>query len=122
MRRFVIILWLLLLSCALSACTGSPEEQEGGYLTKKQVLKQDPNADLLEYDGKVYKTNIDWTEVEKLTKGDKLGEVSGGMATHIPDGAEIFASNERGDVLIVDYMQVEKRYLLQIGERGCNFP
>ncbi|PIC80606.1 hypothetical protein CSV75_02100 [Sporosarcina sp. P18a] len=116
MRRFVFILLLLLLSCALSACTGSPWEQEGGYLTKKQVLKQDSNADLLEYDGKVYKTNIDWTEVEKLTKGDKLGVVSRGMATHIPDGAEIFASNERDDVLIVDYMQVEKRYLLQIGE------
>lgn len=116
MRRFVMILWLLLLSCALSACTGSPGEQEGGYLTKKHVLKQDPNADLLEYDGKVYKTNIDWTEVEKLTKGDKLGEVSGDMATHIPDGAEIFTSNERDDVLIVDYMQVEKSYLLQIGE------
>ena len=116
MRRFSMILLLLILSCGLAACIGSPGKHDGGYLTKKQVLKQDPNADLLEYDGKVYKTNIDWTEIEKLTKGEKLGEVLAGMATHIPDGSEIFASNERDDVLIVEYMKVEKRYLLQIGE------
>ncbi|ARJ37840.1 hypothetical protein SporoP8_02410 [Sporosarcina ureae] len=116
MKRIAVILLMLILSGAFAACASSPGEQEGGYLTKKQVLKQDPTADLLEYDGKVYKTNIDWTEFEKLTKGDKLGEVSEGMAKHVPDGAEIYVTNERDDVLIVDYMQVEKRYLLQIGE------
>lgn len=116
MKRFPMIVLLLILSSVLAACTASPGKQEGGYLTKKQVLKQDPQADLLEYDGQVFKANIDWTEFEKLTKGEKLGEVTGNMATHIPEGAEIFASNERGDVLIVDYMQVEKSYLLQMGE------
>lgn len=116
MRRCTIILLLLISASALIACTASPGKQEGGYLTKKQVLKQDPKADLLEFDGKVYKANIDWTEIEKLTKGDQLAEVTGSMATHTPEGAEIFSANERGDVLIVEYMQVEKRYLLQMGE------
>ena len=116
MKRFSIITVLLFLSFALIGCSASPGKDQAGYLTKKQVLKNDPYADWLEFEGKVYKTNVDWSNEEKMTKGKKLGEVTEGMASHIPSGAEIFESNERGDVLIVDYMKVEKLYLLQIGE------
>ena len=38
------------------------------------------------------------------------------MGSHTPLGAEIFETNERGDILLVEYMKVEKRYLLQMGE------
>ena len=116
MRKITTLLLFLCLSFVLFGCTTSVEQNQGGYLTEKQVVKMDPKADWLKFKGKVYKSNIDWSDMGKFTKGSKLGEVSRGMASHIPIGAEIYESKERSDILIVDYMKVEKHYLLQRGE------
>ncbi|KAB8126010.1 hypothetical protein F9U64_20985 [Gracilibacillus oryzae] len=113
MRRYLIILFL---PAILIGCISSPGQNEGGLLTKEQVLKLSPVADMFEWDGKVYKSGIDWIEEEDLTKEKQLGEIGEGMATKLPVGAKIFAPEERRDILIVEHDGKEKRYLLQTGE------
>ena len=97
-------------------CVGRPGLNEGGVLSKEQVLKQNPDADIFEFDGKVYKTGVDWIEKEELIKDDQIGEISEGMANKLPVGAKIFSTKERRDILLVEYDGNEKRYLLQVGE------
>ena len=116
MRLFLTFLIILLIPSILIGCSGIPGKNEGGTLSKKQVLKLYPDADIFEFDGKVYKTGIDWMEEEDLTKGEQIGEISEGMANKLPNGAKIFAPEERRDILIVEYDGKEKRYLLQLGE------
>ncbi|QKY69383.1 hypothetical protein [Lentibacillus sp. CBA3610] len=116
MRLFSTIPILLLIPSILIGCADIPGQNEGGTLSKKQVLKLDPDADFFEYDNKVYKTGVDWIEDEELTKGEKIGEISEGMANKLPVGASIFVLKERKDILIVEYDGKEKRYLLQAGE------
>ncbi|WP_099158831.1 hypothetical protein [Virgibacillus ndiopensis] len=116
MRFFTTILVLLLISSVLIGCSAIPGKNEGGTLSKKQVLELNPDADLFELDGKVYKTGVDWIEEEELTKGEQIGEISNGMANKLPIGAKVFAPEERRDILIVEYDGKEKRYLLQVGE------
>ena len=59
---------------------------------------------------------MQWIEEEKLTKGDVIGEITEGMSNHLPIGAKIISTLERGDILIVEYDEIENRYLLQVGE------
>ncbi|SDM68126.1 hypothetical protein [Sediminibacillus halophilus] len=116
MRLFSTILILLLIPSILISCSSSPGKNEGGTLSKNQVLKLNPDADLFVLDGKVYSTGIRWVEEEELTKGEQIGKISEGMASKLPIGAKIFAPEERRDILIVEYDGKEKRYLLQVGE------
>ncbi|KHE73243.1 hypothetical protein LD39_00295 [Halobacillus sp. BBL2006] len=97
-------------------CSASPGEGEGGLLSKKQVLKENPNADLFVFEGKVYKNGVDWIEEQDLTKDAQIGEIKKGMATELPIGAKIFQTREKKGILIVQYRNTEKRYLLRMGE------
>ncbi|MGD7044590.1 hypothetical protein [Jeotgalibacillus proteolyticus] len=116
MRFFSIALILLFIPTILIGCGSSPGQGEGGYLSKEQVLKLYPYADIFEYNGQVYKTGVDWIEDENLIKEEQIGEISEGMANKLPVGAKIFAPKERRDILIVEYNGEEKRYLVQLGE------
>ncbi|MFD1927241.1 hypothetical protein ACFSFY_04090 [Sporosarcina siberiensis] len=116
MRVLSVLLTIFLIPLILIGCTVSPGQNTGGFLSKKQVLKLDSNADILEYDGMVYKAGIDWVEQEKLTKGEQVGKVSEGMANNLSIDAKIYVSKERGDILIVKDDGEEKMYLLQVGE------
>ncbi|QHE54232.1 hypothetical protein GS400_07020 [Pontibacillus sp. HMF3514] len=112
-----MILFLFSLTGQLSIKQShSPGEGMGGTLSKEQVLKGNPDADLFEFQGKVYKTGVNWIEERDLTKGEQIGVISGGMATKLPNGAKIFVPKERRDILIVSYKGKEKRYLLMLGE------
>ncbi|MYL47738.1 hypothetical protein GLV94_19040 [Virgibacillus halodenitrificans] len=116
MRLISVTLMLLFIPLILTACTGSPGQNEGGYLSKKQVLKLSPDADIFEYKGKVYKSGVGWIEEKELTKGEQIGKISEEMANKLPTGAKVFAPKERKDILIVEDNGKEKRYLLQVGE------
>lgn len=94
----------------------SPGEGMGGVLSKEQVLKETPDADLFEFEGKVYKAGVDWIDERDLTKGEQIGVISEDMATKLPKGAQIYAPKERRDILIFSYDGKEKRYLLMLGE------
>ena len=116
MRLLSTILIIFLIPFILIGCSGGPGQNEWGVLSKEQVLKLNPDADIFEFDGRVYKTGIDWIEEEELIKDEQIGEISEGMANKLPVGAKIFSSKESRDILIVEYDGKEKRYLLQVGE------
>ena len=86
------------------------------------VLKLDSNADIFQYDGVIYKTNIDWVEELSLTKDVQIGEIKtkndantnfkDEMSNKLPVGAKIFSAKERGDILIVESEGEIKKYLV----------
>ena len=97
-----------------SGCSFQPTYQ--GYLTKDEVLEIDPNADAFEFDGNFFKTGIDWIDEEELTKDEQIAVITKEMATVLPNGALVYSTKERGEILIVEYNGTEKRYLLVAGE------
>ncbi|MGB3102993.1 MAG: hypothetical protein WBB56_13875 [Psychrobacillus psychrotolerans] len=88
----------------------------------EEILKLDSNADIFQYDGVIYKTNIDWVEELSLTKGVQIGEIKtkndantnlkDEMSNKLPVGAKIFSAKERGDILIVESEGEIKKYLV----------
>lgn len=105
-----------LLSITILFCVGCSSEYNGA-LSKEEVLEMNPNADIIVLeDDRVYKHGVDWIEEREFTKGEKIGTVNEGMATKTPVGATIYETNEPGGVLIVEYEETSKRYLLQLGE------
>jgi hypothetical protein len=86
-----------------------------------EVLKLDPYADIFQYDGVIYKTNIDWIEELSLTKDIQIGEIKtkndestdfkDEMANKLPIGTKIFSAKERGDILIVELEGAVLKYL-----------
>ena len=91
----------------------------------EEVLTLDPDADIFQFDGVIYKTNIDWVEEVFLTKNVQIGEIKtrndantdfkDKMSNKLPVGAKIFSAKERGDILIVESEGEILKYL-GIGE------
>ena len=91
----------------------------------EEVLTLDPDADIFQFDGVIYKTNIDWVEEVFLTKNVQIAEIKtrneantkfkDEMSNKLPVGAKIFSAKERGDILIVESEGEILKYL-GIGE------
>lgn len=87
----------------------------------EEVLSLDPNADIFQYDGVIYQTNIDWVEELSLTKDVQIGEIKTKndktadfkdlMSNKLPIGAKIYSTKELGAILIVEAEGEIKRYL-----------
>jgi hypothetical protein len=87
----------------------------------EEVLTLDPGADIFQYDGVIYKTNVDWVEELTLTKDVQIGEIKtknetntdfkDGMSNKLPVGAKIFSTKERGSILIVELGGADLKYL-----------
>ncbi|WP_312145347.1 hypothetical protein [Lysinibacillus capsici] len=87
----------------------------------EEVLTLDSDADIFQYDGVIYKTNIDWVEELSLTKDVQIGEIKtkndantnfkDEMSNKLLVGTKIFSSKERGDILIVESEGEIKKYL-----------
>ncbi|MGE7092748.1 hypothetical protein ACQKII_15115 [Lysinibacillus sp. NPDC048646] len=87
----------------------------------EEVLTLDSDADIFQYDGVIYKTNIDWVEELSLTKDVQIGEIKtknnantdfkDGMSNKLPVGTKIFSTKERGDILIVESEGKINKYL-----------
>lgn len=54
------VLHLFLILTMSIGCTANPGQNAGGVSNKKQVLKLDPNADIIELGGEVYTIGVDW--------------------------------------------------------------
>ncbi|MDR7240853.1 hypothetical protein [Neobacillus drentensis] len=90
----------------------------------EEVLTLDPDSDIFQYDGVIYKTNIDWVEELSLTKDVQIGEIKTRNATNtnfkdemsnkLPVGAKIFSAKERGDILIVEFDNEILQYLATV--------
>lgn len=80
----------------------------------KEVLTDNPDADIFQFDGVIYLTGIDWVEETTLTKDEQVGEIKkqndknrdfeNKMANKLPVGAKIFSTKEDigGPSLIVE--------------------
>lgn len=87
----------------------------------KEVLTLNSNADIFQFNGVIYETNIDWVEELSLTKDVQVGEIKtknetdtnfkNEMSNKLPVGAKIFSTKERGDILIVESEGEIKKYL-----------
>lgn len=119
-------LFYVLIALALFTITGCSNGSETTKVTidsidAEEVLMLDPDADIFQYDGVIYKTNIDWVEELSLTKDVQIGEIKtrndantdfkDGMANKLPVGAKIFSAKKRGDILIVEFEGEILKYL-----------
>jgi hypothetical protein len=87
----------------------------------KEVLTLDSDADIFQYKGIIYQTNIDWVEELSLTNDVQIGEIKtkndtntdfkDEMSNKLPIGAKIFSTKEREDILIVESEGEIKKYL-----------
>ncbi|MGX6444345.1 hypothetical protein ACWM35_14145 [Neobacillus sp. K501] len=107
---------LILLS--LITITGCAMDSETTKVTidsinAEEVLSLDPDADIFQFEGVIYKTNINWVEELSLTKDVQIGEIKtkndintefkDEMANKLPVGTKIYTAKERGDILIVEF-------------------
>ncbi|MDQ0225706.1 hypothetical protein [Metabacillus niabensis] len=86
-----------------------------------EVLRLDPNADIFQYEGVIYKSNVDWVDKLSLSKDVQIGEIKtkndtntdfyDGMSNKLPVGTKIFSAKERGDILIVESGDSVLKYL-----------
>ncbi|RDW15856.1 hypothetical protein CWR48_18845 [Oceanobacillus arenosus] len=107
----------------ISGCSNEGEATTvtSDSIDAEEVLTLNPDADIFQYDGVIYETNIDWVEELSLTKDVQIGEIKtkndsntdfkDEMANKLPVGAKIFSAKERGDILIVELEGEILKYL-----------
>lgn len=93
---------------------------DGGRVTARDILKQNKDADIIQYAGSIYSnvTNLEWFQERKeqivITKDYYLGEVQNQTnnswifkelsATKLPKGTKVYSRDEEADgMLIVEY-------------------
>jgi hypothetical protein len=120
-RLFYIMIVLMLFTITGCSNGGETTKVSIDHINAEEVLRLDPDADIFQYDGVIYKTNIDWVEELSLTKDVEIGEIKtknvtntdfkDEMANKLPVGAKIFSAKERGDILIVEVEGEILKYL-----------
>lgn len=122
-KIFISCVVFLLVGCSSSA---------DGIVTARDVLKQDPHADILKYKGRVHSnvTILDWFDSHKdqFEKHELLGEIkkqstnrfwfSNMTATKLPIGTKVYKTSESETdfgVLFVYYEGEELFYMMQLG-------
>ena len=114
----VVLALLMITGCNIQGGTTTVSIEN---IDAEEVLKLDSDADIFQYDGVIYKTNIDWVEELSLTKEVQIGEIQtkndtntdfkDEMSNKLPVGTKIFSAKERGDILIVESEGGIKKYL-----------
>jgi len=114
---------VLVISASIMGCSNGGETT---YVTNdsidaEEVLTLDSYANIFQYDGVIYKTNIDWLEELTLTKDVQIGKIKtinvtnadfkDEMSNKLPVGTKIFSAKERGDILIVEFEGKSLKYL-----------
>ncbi|WHT49700.1 hypothetical protein QNH10_09525 [Sporosarcina thermotolerans] len=70
----VIFIILTAFVCSNSSGTGELDVHSTGNPDAKEILTLDPEADIFQFEGVIYKTGIDWVEELTLTKGEQVGK------------------------------------------------
>ncbi|MFS0655889.1 hypothetical protein [Bacillus sp. 179-C3.3 HS] len=122
-RKIWMNFFIMLLMIPLSACQSGEYYQ---FQTKppsaEEALALDHDADLFQWEGTVYQTNVDWTKELTLTKQQQVGVIKKtssenfqhGTASQLKKGVAIYAAKERNDVLIVEQNGQLKIYVALI--------
>ena len=109
----VIFAILTAVGCSNSSDTGKIVVHKTENPNAEEILTLDPEADIFQFEGVIYKTGIDWVEELTLTKGEQVGEIKkrndtdtnfeNEMSNKLPVGAKIFSTIEKeGPVLLVE--------------------
>ncbi|MFJ7839148.1 hypothetical protein ACIQXG_06695 [Lysinibacillus sphaericus] len=112
----VIFVLLTAVGCSNSADKGKVEVYTTENSSAGEILKLDPEADIFQFNGVIYKTGIDWVEELTLTKDEHVGEIKtkndtdtnfeDEMSNKLPVGAKIFSVKEKeeigGPILLVE--------------------
>ncbi|WP_246625048.1 hypothetical protein [Fictibacillus nanhaiensis] len=119
-----LLLSLLVISVVgLTACKEEEGTISSSNIDAEEVLTLNPDADIFQWDGVVYKTGVDWVEELHLTMNKELGEITSlspnpnnyryenGMANKLTIGSKIYTSKERNDILLVESDGKIKKYL-----------
>ncbi|MEH7236844.1 hypothetical protein [Bacillus sp. JJ1562] len=113
----IVISFCFLVGCDQTVTVTTSEKPDA-----EETLRLDNKADIFQWKGSIYKTNIDWVDELELTENEQIGEIQfnaskaedfkDGGANYLPLGAKIFTTKERNDILIVKYENVMKLYLV----------
>lgn len=113
---FSLFFFVILTAYGCSNASGTTEIEQvhsTGNPDAKEILTLDPEADIFQFEGVIYKTGIDWVEEMTLTKDKQVGEIKtrnetdtnfeDEMANKLPVGAKIFSTIEKeGPILLVE--------------------
>ena len=109
----VVLILLTAVGCSKSLDKGETEVHTTGNPDAEEILTLDPEADIFQFEGVIYKTGIDWVDELSLTKDKQVGEIKmrndrdtsfeDEMANKLPVGAKIFSTMEKeGPILLVE--------------------
>jgi hypothetical protein len=120
----IFICLMMLTACNESKATNQHLTQPTHNPTANEVIKQNPNADIFQLNGILYKnaSNIEWVETADLTIGEPVGTITepykegatfkDSMGTKLPIGTQIFEPvKKNGPILIIKLAGKEIRYL-----------
>ncbi|EIT84361.1 hypothetical protein A374_16283 [Fictibacillus macauensis ZFHKF-1] len=120
-RMFFVLISLVLFMVTGCSNNGSTTRVTNDSIDAEEVLTLDPDADIFQFDGVIYKTNIDWVEELSLTKNVQIGAIktrndantdfNNEMSNKLPVGAKIFSAKEREDILLVETKEKLSKYL-----------
>ncbi len=105
---------------------------DGGRVTARDVLKQNKDADIIEYDGKIFSnvTNLGWFENDRenisFSKDNYVGKIqkqttssllfNNLSATKLPKGTKVYSIDEEGSGMLLVEFQGEELYYRELLE------
>lgn len=104
----------LFLSCLvfLFACSEEEVVVISSKPTAEEILHMEESANILQLNGTVYQTGMDWLNEEDVTRKEKIGQIKNsstegqafedGTATHLPVGTSIYSVNENESILLAE--------------------
>ena len=138
MRKYMLAIFFLLILIGCNSNQESinqedigvrmPEENEVKYTignpTAEDVLRMNPNANILMFKDTIYNAGVDWVNELRLTKDKVITEiiaqtVSGkefmdGTANKLKIGTKIFSVKERNDILIAETNNGDIRFYMLV--------
>ena len=115
---FMIVSMIFISGCESEGSTVSVSKHPNA----EEILSLDENANIFQWDGIIYQSDIDWVDELRLEKKDYIGETTylfstenavdfkNGMATSLPIGTHIYSTNE-ADIVMVESKGEEKYFL-----------
>ncbi len=120
-RLLYVLITLFLLLMTGCSNNGEISNVTIDSIDAEEVLSLWKDADIFQYDGVIYMSNIDWVEDLSLTKNKQIGEIKiknetntdfkDEMSNKLPVGTKIYSTKERNDILIVEYEGEILKYL-----------
>ncbi|UKS57384.1 hypothetical protein [Exiguobacterium acetylicum] len=112
----IITVWMLV-ACSNEETMQSSSEKP----TASEVLDEDSNADIFQFNDTIYKSDVEWAEKTEVTQNKKVGVIKrmnsdkddfdNGTATKLSKGTVIYSTKEREEILLVSFKGKLKKYV-----------